>query len=213
MAERLTELSPSEFRSLLNGLALMSQLYWGPTPELCQDLTTSELAEELMELGNILQQGSAESAHAMVGSLQAIKDPDQLYAALEPLYVATFINAPGGCTVPLYHSCYENDEGLMMGPPARMMQKRLDMVGLDLEKLGPEPPDHLSVELEYLFLMLEQAYSQDDPHLLSLAQEFAAKEMLPWLEPFRGRMPDSDECMLYPAATDLLLAMLRLTAA
>ena len=212
MADRLSELSPNEFRCLLNGLALMSQLYWGPTPELCQELVRVETAQELMELGDLLHEESGQAARDLVGSLQAIKDPVELYSALEPMFVGTFVSAPGGGVIPLYHSCYQNEEGLMMGEAARMMQMRLAEAGVDLEAITSEPPDHLAVELEYLFLLLEQAYTQDAPRLLNLARDFAAQELLPWLEEMQRRLPQADQCLLYPSATELLLAMVRLTA-
>ena len=212
MAECLSELNPGEFKSLLNGLALMSQIYWGPTPELCADLASPDLVEELMELSGVLGDSSRQATQGLLDWLRANQNTADLHESLETTYVSLFVNQRGGAAAPLYQSCYEQPDGILMGRPALMMQKRLGKAGIDLNGKTDEPADHLAVELEYLYLLLERAYLQDDPSLLADARDFAALELLAWVEPMRRRIPRDDSCQLYAAATDLLLAMLRLTA-
>jgi TorA maturation chaperone TorD len=212
MAECLSELNPSEFKSLLNGLALMSQIYWGPTPELCEDLARPALVEEVTELSGVLGAESNRAAQGLLGCLHRAASRGDLQDVLESAYVSIFVNDRGGAAAPIYQSCYDSPDGVLMGRPALMMQERLSQAGIDLAAKTSEPPDHLAVQLEYLYLLLERAYLQDDPSLLSHAREFAAMELLSWVEPMRGRIPGDAACEFYAAATDLLLAMLRLTA-
>ncbi len=210
MAECLSELNPTEFKSFLNGLALMSQLYWGPTPELCTDLTSQALVEEVMELAAVLGRESSQAAQDMLGYLRGAENAEVLNDSLETAYISLFINDRGGAAAPLYQSCYDNPEGTLMGRPALMMQQRLEEAGIDLAARTSEPADHLAVELEYLFLLLERAYLEDDPSLLTEAREFTAKELLAWLEPLRRRIPGDESFRFYASATDLLVAMMRL---
>lgn len=213
MAECLSELNPSEFRSLLNGLALMSQIYWGPTPELCDDLARPSLVEEMTELSGVLGAESNQATQGLLGCLRRSgSSGGDLHNVLESAYINIFVNGRGGAAAPIYQSCYDSPDGVLMGRPALMMQERLSQAGIDLTGKTSEPPDHLAVELEYLYLLLERAYLQDDPSLLGKAREFAATELLSWVEPLRSRIPGNEDYKFYAAATDLLLAMLRLTA-
>ena len=212
MADCLSELSPAEFKRLLNGLALISQIYWGPTPELCAELTGPAVVEEVMQLSGVLGSSSESAAQNILAYLRRIENPGILHDTLESAYISLFVNHKGGVAAPLYQSFYEGD-GVLMGRPAIMMQQRLDQMGIDLAQKTGEPPDHLSVELEYLYLVLESAYMHDDPSLLSQAREFASTELLSWVELFRTRIPDHDDAnRMYGAVTDLLLSILKLTS-
>jgi TorA maturation chaperone TorD len=70
--------------------------------------------------------------------------------------VRLFISNRTGITAPLFHSCYASGDGLLMGEPARMMREVLAAQGLDLAETVHEPPDHLSIELEYLYYLRER---------------------------------------------------------
>lgn len=208
----LTELSPGKCRSLLNGLAMASHIFWGPNPSSCREMVKKDYIQDLMELASILGEENGASARAMASYLAEAEEPGELCRQLEESYVPLFVNNHGGAAAPPYHSCYEGEQGLLMGRPAEMMARRLEAAGIDLAELTSEPPDHLAVELEYLFLLLEAAFSQDDPRLLAEARSFAGQEMLPWLESFRQRLGRQSANLLYPSAADLVLAMVRLAA-
>jgi TorA maturation chaperone TorD len=212
MAECLSELNTGEIKCFLNGLALLSQLYWGPTPELCRELSDPALVEEVTGLSAVLGSDSSRAAQEMLDYLRGSKDPGCLHDEMESAYVTLFVNSHGGVAAPLYQSCYESGEGILMARPARMMQERLARAGIDLASQTSEPPDHLAVELEYLYLLVEQAYQLDDPSLLSDAREFAAQELLSWIKPFHSRIPQEATFRLYASATELLIYMIRLTA-
>lgn len=202
----LSTVSEQEKELLLDGLTLLSRIFWGPEASLCQDLC-GPAQETLEQLGNLLSPPGPAAARELNQALSAFDDPAGLCAQLETAYVRLFVSDQSGVAAPLYHSCYQG-EGLLMGPPAREMAGRLEAAGLGLEEDSAEPPDHLSVELEYLILLLEDGWSHDDPALLNEAGEFAGNFMLPWVEAFLARLAGETDSRFYPLAAELATALL-----
>jgi TorA maturation chaperone TorD len=202
----LSTVSQQEKDLLLDSLTLLARIFWGPEASLCQDLCGP--AQEILEqVGNLLSPPGPAAARELNQALSAFDDPAGLCAQLETAYVRLFVSDQGGVAAPLYHSCYQG-EGLLMGPAAQEMARRLEAAGLGLEEESAEPPDHLAVELEYLILLLEDGWSHDDPALLAEAGEFAGRFMLPWVEGFLSRLSAETEARFYPLAAELLTALL-----
>ena len=202
----LSTIGENEREALLDGLTLMSRIFWGPDASLCQDLCGP--AEDILsQLSNLLSPPGPAAARDLTDILNSHEDQAALCAQLEPAYVRLFVSDQGGVAAPLYHSCYQG-EGLLMGPPAQEMALRLETAGLGLEEESAEPPDHLAVELEYLILLLEDGWSHDDPALLAEAGDFAGSFMLPWIEGFLARLAGETGSRFYPLAAELLTALL-----
>lgn len=201
----LSTVSEQEKELLLDGLTLLARIFWGPDASLCRDLC-GPAREILAPLGNLLSPPGPAAARELGQALEACGNADELCSQMESAYVRLFVSDQGGVAAPLYHSCYQG-EGLLMGPPAQEMARRLEMAGLGLEEESAEPPDHLSVELEYLILLLEDGWSHNDPALLNEASEFALHFMLPWVEGFLARLADETKIRLYPLAAELLTAL------
>ena len=208
----LSELSQRECATYLNGLALVSQIFWGPEPNACDEMLSGQYLQDLTDLNDLLDQEGSGPQREMALYLSKFSDPAQLADALEGEYLPLFISDKGGIAAPLYHSCYESPDGTMMGRPAVMMRERLKRAGLSLGGQSAEPPDHLAVELEYLFLMLEAAFNHDDPRLLAEARQFAGGEMLPWLEALAKRLHERGSTGFYPFASELACSLTRLAA-
>ena len=206
----LEQLEPGQ-EAVLDGLALLARLYWGPDPELCGDLAGSEAGELLSELAGMLPD-AAPAARSLAAYARGFASPEALCAELEPGYVGLFINHPGGAPAPLYHSCYVG-QGRVMGPPAGNMAARLEAEGLALEEKPGEPPDHLAVELEYLIYLLEETWGGRRPEGQAEAAEFAGRFMLPWAREFLARQEAAEAGALFPLATKLLIGILELLAA
>jgi TorA maturation chaperone TorD len=49
-----------------------------------------------------------------------------------------------------------------MGEPAIDMKNRYESKGLSLSDEIHEPPDHISIEQEYLYFLLDKGWSDDD---------------------------------------------------
>jgi TorA maturation chaperone TorD len=158
MTHDISRLNQSERSVFLNGLALMSQIFWGPTRETCADMMHPQFLLELAELSQLLPGPGSEAAVSLADCLDKHNGPAELFTHLEESYVPLFVSHREGICAPLYQSCYESDEGLLMGRPATMMSRRLDAAGLSLEGRCGEPLDHLAVEVEYCVLLLEKAF-------------------------------------------------------
>jgi TorA-specific chaperone len=199
-------LSHDQRAAVMNGLACMSRVFWGPEPELCAELA-GPAREDLAALEPLLSAPAAEAARRMSLWLAERGEAAALCDELETAYVRLFVNTLGGVAAPLYHSVYQG-EGLTMGPPAQEMARRLAQAGLSLPPEVPEPADHLAVELEYLILLLEQGWQQEDPAALAEAAEFAGGFMLPWLVKLAERLAGETECPFYPQAVRLTQGLL-----
>jgi TorA-specific chaperone len=116
-------------------------------------------------------------------SLKNFGDTKALYDHLEQAYVRLFVSHYGGVQAPLYESCYAATEtGVMaplMGAPAMAMKQRLRQKGLFIGSDIHDPPDHISIELEYLYFLLDKGWREGNPRLIHEAATFAAQIMLP----------------------------------
>jgi TorA-specific chaperone len=89
------------------------------------------------------------------------------------------------------------------------MKERFESKGLSLGDHIHEPPDHLSIELEYLYFLLERGWSEDDAALKDEAVSFAGGIMLPWVIKFQERLVAVEtECRFYHLTTAILCAIL-----
>ncbi len=114
---------------------------------------------------------------------------EMLQQELESEFVKIFINTRSGVSAPLYHSCYHGDENILMNKPALEMADLLEQAGIDLDSGIGEPPDHLCIELEYLFFLLNHPHVHSDPDLQEYIQMFTREFMLPWIDIFQQRIP------------------------
>ena len=99
-----------------------------------------------------------------------------------------------------------------MGAPAIDMKNRFESKGLRLSKDINEPPDHLSIEMEYLYFLLAKGWSDEDKDLIDEAATFAADVMLPWVSQLQARLAVEKECRFYPLMSSILMAILEMIA-
>jgi len=211
MAASLDNLTSEERSLLLNGLPLLSQTFWGPSREWCDEIQLAKQTHELEKLGNMAGQDGA--ARELISYIEKNSNMNMLRQTLEAAYVRLFISAKGGITASLHHSFYDSEDGRLMGRPAQMMATRLKASGLAVPEKGSVPADHLAVEVEYLTLLLEGAFGDGGEDFLILARDFARSELTPWLKQFTKRLQSETDCPFYPAAAGLLLGLVSLIAA
>ncbi len=205
--------------ALLEGVALLSRFYWGPGADGSRDSLRRIYLKPFEALKPIVSY----EPPTIIDELRAINtsfaDEDELFQYLEQDYVRLFINNRDGITAPLYASCYEAgsapaDAAPLMGPPAVLMKERFESKGLSLGDHIHEPPDHLSIELEYLYFLLEKGWSEKDAALQNEAESFAAEIMLPWVVKFQERLVVvKTECRFYQLITAILCTILRFIGA
>lgn len=196
--------------ALLAAFRRLCRLFWGPNAKDCGTLHSGEWFEPLEAIA--AQEGKEgqpflKTIAEMKTVATASPSSQVLFEDLETLYVQTFINNRGGIAASLYQSSYESGSGSLMGPSAQRMKDRLAAAGLAVSNDRAEPPDHLGIELEYLYFLLAEGFDGLSDHLAE-AVDFAENEMAPWVTEMRERLMAST-VIFYVSAADLLLHLLR----
>lgn len=129
-------------------------------------------------------------------TLEEYHDHD-LNRELESEFVRLFINDLSGVNAHLYHSYYYDNQKLLMKEPALEMTRLLEMIGMDIDQGIGEPPDHLCIELEYLYFLLDHSKIHDEPGFQDHIQEYTREFMLPWIAEFQKRIPDTSPALFF----------------
>lgn len=160
------------------------------------------------QLGAVLSGELSEALQKIVSIVADFADADSLFCHLEETYVSLFITHKEGIVAPLYQSCYEFKNAPMMGPSAIMMKQRLESKGLSLTNHLHEPPDHLAIELEYLYFLMEKGWSDNNDDFIDEASSFASKIMLPWVTEFQQRITTKRQFAFFYSVATILCALL-----
>jgi TorA-specific chaperone len=201
-------------QSLLASVQMMADFFWGPTPEQSDDLLLSNYWQPFESILPDLDSSALRALESIKAFLSTFPGSQILFESLEEEYVRLFINDRQGLRTLLYASCHveleSGEKALLMGEPALEMQRRFQSKGLSLAEDIGEPPDHLSIELEYLYYLLDNGWASNNDQLIREATAFAAEGMLPWVQ----KMEQSLKCgenpgHFYPHLVFLLMALLR----
>ncbi len=205
--------------ALLEAVALLSRFYWGPAADGSRDLLLGIYLIPFESLKSAVDYKPPGILDELKAISTMFRDENDMFQCLEQAYVRLFINSLDGIAAPLYASCYEpgraaGEDAPLMGPPAVMMKERFNAKGLSLGDHIHEPPDHLSIELEYLYFLLDKGWSDGDTALIDEAVSFAGETMLPWVARFQKRIaPVESECRFYHLITAILCSILRFMGA
>ncbi len=199
---------------VLKGIQIMCRMFWGPDPDSCRDMIEGDFFQPFkIILGKFKKRKSEENPSAILDDINLIINGFQSHQSffdhLNQCYVRLFVNSKEGIKSPLYQSCYEFENAPMMGISAVKMKNRFLSKGLSLETRVHEPPDHLAIELEYLFFLLQEA----DGFISNEASSFAGETMLPWVTIFNQRLKSGNEdCRFYFLASGILVLLLEIIA-
>ena len=208
-------LKEDEKQFLLEVVQKMSYFFWGPTLEQCQQMRQVPFWLPI-EKGLLLLDPPADEVFTEIQTiLNHYSTAQALFDGLEEEYVRLFISDRQGLQAPLYASCYvaaePGERAPLMGEPALAMQDRFRSQGLSLADDMREPPDHLSIELEYLYFLLRKGWADNDNQLLKEASSFAAAIMLPWVMMLQQALAEIETAgRFYPLITALLGEVLKL---
>ena len=197
---------------LLDGVKIMGQTFWGPSVVECTEMVKENYLNRLDSLTSVLKTGAGDSLKEIVSILKTFPDGDSLYQHLEEGYVRLFISAKGGITAPLYESCYEFEGAPLMGRAATEMKERFETKNLSVADTIQEPPDHLSIELEYVYFLLDEGWRENDDALVAEAAEFASDRMLPWISKLSEKLASEEKCRHYPLMAAVLRQILAVLA-
>jgi TorA maturation chaperone TorD len=201
-------LREDEKQSLLEGIRKLSDIFWGPDPQKCAEILSGSFWIPFEEITPLWDLSSTSALEKFKGWVQTFPDAESLCTDLEETYVRLFISNRKGIT-PLYASCYIGGNAPettpVMGEPALDMKERFLSKGLSLAEDIGEPPDHLSIELEYLYFLLEKGWTEKNDLLLEEACSFSSETMLPWILKFERRLAALEiETSFYLHTTTLL---------
>jgi TorA-specific chaperone len=199
--------------ALIDGVAALARLFWGPDSASCREILQGSFLSPFEDLEPRAQYEPPGLLAGLRDIINSFAEADAIFQYLEEAYVRLFINSRHGIAAPLYASCYidgkaSGENAPLMSPPAVLMNKRFKSKGLSLSDTMHEPPDHLSIELEYLYFLLKKGWSDNDPALLSEAASFAGEAMLPWVTILRERIADEKRCRFYPLITTAAVSIL-----
>ncbi len=144
-----------------------------------------------------------------VNQLLGKYSPFVLQQEIESEFVRIFVNTRGGVSTPLYHSCYYDDQKLLMKKPALEMFEMLEHAGITLGPDIGEPPDHLCIELEYLYFLLNHGTQNSNQEIQDHVREFARDFMLPWITRLQKQIPDSGPALFFTHSAQALVDLLR----
>ena len=193
---------------ILDGLKIMGGIFWGPSHDVCIKMLGEPYLNGMQSLKSILPERSLDSLDQIVATIKSFPDGESLYQHLEEGYVRLFISAKGGIMAPLYESCYEFEGAPLMGRAAAEMRERFEAKGLSVADTIKETPDHLAIEVEYLYFLLDKGWREPDQALLAEAAEFAAETMLQWVSVFEEKLAHEKTCRFYPLAARILVEVL-----
>ncbi|MBW2204185.1 MAG: molecular chaperone TorD family protein, partial [Deltaproteobacteria bacterium] len=125
-------LSKDQKDEILEGLAFLSRIFWGPTPEICREVAQNTPFKRLPSLSHLQEPSFARNMRELDLFINGVSDVDAFCGRLEEEYIRLFINAKGGVVAPLYESCYEYEGASLMGPSAVLMRERLESKGLSV---------------------------------------------------------------------------------
>ena len=203
-----------QITDLVAGVQMLSELFWGPNLQRCHDILAGTYFQPFTTLESVLKFNPPDVLQRIESHLKNFPDPDSLFQNLEPDYVRLFISHRDGIAAPLYESCYfgvePGETGSLMGEPALRMKRCFQAKGLSIDERVGEPPDHLAIELEYLYFLLEKGWSDNDRELIVEASSFSSDIMLPWVTKLQKRLAAVEtEGSFYLLITTILCAILQ----
>ena len=199
----------AEYHAIRRAIEILAGLFWGPSIAASEELLGGDFFQPFEILSSDPAFESPETLDAIRTEIEQFSNPDELFQSLEEEYVRLFITDKDGAPAPLYASCYEGKHPLLMGESAIRMKERFAAEGLELANGMGEPPDHLSIELEYLYYLLSRANDESPREGVIKAAKFVSTALLPWTSSFNKRLGDHPEHRFYPLAASLLQSVLR----
>jgi len=209
------EITSAQQDALFKSIETLCALFRGPGLDQCKEMLKGNFFVPFEKLDSLLNCNPPAALENLKRGTLEFSDEQSLLDYLETSYVRLFINARTGITAPLYHSCYLDTDSSdsrpgLMGESAGFMKQRLRSRGLSIDGSIKDPPDHLCIELEYLYFLLQQGMFEEDEGAMKEAISFAGAFMLPWVTVFRDRLLGNSACYFYPIAAAILTTHLQI---
>lgn len=171
---------------------LLAACFYEPDKDLLQE---QQVCENLAELLRNIAPPAAAAAEDMATAL-ATTDQQRLSIDHASLFVGPF-----ELPAPPYGSVYLERQRRTMGDSTMMVQRFYRDAGLTIDVA--EPPDHIAIELEFLFFLCrKEAEAADDERserYRSLQAAFFSQALLPWIKPFCSAIRSATDNRFYLA--------------
>lgn len=191
-------------------IKVLCQIFWGPDLNACRQIKENTFFTAFESVTAPGKEAAADLLNALLKIADNFNTPKDLHDHLDECYIRLFINSKQGI-IPLYQSCYEFEDAPMMGESARKMMDRFESSGIGLDTQMNEPPDHLAIELEFLFFLLQDASDAPEDQKKEAVQKagrFAGQVMLPWVTQLHDRLEKkSGNCLFYLLTVRLLVIL------
>ncbi len=137
---------------------------------------------------------------------------EKLSEAISVEYTRLFRGVKSGYSpLPPYESVYREESGRVFTESTLELQREYRRFGVGLvSELQGEPPDHVSFELEFMYLLCSRearAWDKDDEDealgLLRVEKEFSRKHLEAWLPKFCNKIREYDRLGFFRGLADL----------
>lgn len=172
------------------------------------------LQERVFEnLISALKQASPEATEFSIKMQEALLDETEERMAVD--YSKLFVG-PFELQAPPYGSFYLEKGKRVMGDSTIEVLKMYNDLGLSIDSDFKEMPDHIAVELEFMYYLIEkevQALEEPNlnsaPHFIEAQEFFLSKFLNRWVPPFCKRIKENTENEFYKALADCVLIFLK----
>lgn len=166
-----------------------------PEKAFAEDVKSGKFFAGMIEISHFfhleLQKDIEEARESLV-----VKDSDELLEELESEFVRLFLADLGGARVNPFGSHYLN--GRVMGESVDKVVSKYGESGMVKQESYHGQPDHISVELEYLYKLTQAAQKPSlSEKNLSEHSEFYDELLRPWLEEFTEEVKTETELEFY----------------
>ena len=173
---------------------LLAACYYEPGPEFAEE----RVFEALRDAAAGIDPELAASA-GRLGAAFAAERPEDLLVDYARLFLG-----PVDTRAKPYGSVWLDDDGPLMGDSTMAVLQHYEEGGFEVDEGFRDLPDHVAVELEYLYVLLfreAEAWARNDPATLrgasKLRARFLAEHLGAWIAPFATAVREGAECAFY----------------
>lgn len=165
---------------------ILSFLYYEPTKDLSAKV--SLLVDALDHYDSEL----AEQSKTLINYLEKNNDLMTLKVDFAKLFVGPF-----HVSSPPYASVYLENKWEVMGGSTVTAVEFYRKTGLVIKDEFKEPPDHIGVQLEFVYYLIYQYIETSDPQFITYQREFFTKYLCKWVPKFTKAIKENANTSFY----------------
>jgi len=185
--------------AIANSSRILADCFWEPR------LPGSE-AWELLALASLDLGGQAPEMASAARAYASELDPDQLPVLFSELFIGPF-----KVLAPPYGATYLDGDPSDAGRTQAEALGYYHQAGLVLPPHAGETPDHISVELEFIYFLMVRSIQEDALDCVDMAAQFSAHHLGRWLPLFAKQLQLPEEAKFYQTLCQLALLLVQST--